>query len=279
MKTHLLPCIAAIVLLASSCARYQMSTISSPNAFTSDENGGFVTENDSLKIAYSFTGRNAPISIYVYNKLDEPLYVDWQRSALVYNDSTISYIPAATHLSGSIDATSFGTSRNIAFTSGAIDAAVALPKYVEFVPPHAFIRRALLELATQPFNNIPDSQLHTVYSIPSAADNWRTKGKKATFTASNTPLKFSSYLTIYSNNSSPHIYRQMFYISELINTHVNPASLVFTPNTPPGSSFYVKQQTGYGKTMGTVGVAAATGAILGAAEALSSSSGNTTSNK
>lgn len=281
MKTRLLPAIV-LALLMSSCARYQISTISSTSIPQTAEDGSFVMENDSVKIAYSFAGKNAPVSIYVYNKLNEPLYIDWQRSALVYNDSAISYVPEATHIVGDISGTTLNTSSGLGFNNSSINATASLPKYVEFIPPHAYIKHAPLMLATRLFKNIPDSMFHTVYSIPADVDDRRVRAKKAVFTASNTPLLFNSYLTIYGNGNASakaSVYKQTFYISELINTNTNPASLVFTPNVPAGSSFYVKQQTGYGKTMGTVGTIAAVSTILGAADALASPSNQSNNSK
>ena len=58
-----------------------------------NERGDFVQENDTVRISYRFWGENAPVTITIYNKLDEPLYVDWGRSALIIDDVATTYDP------------------------------------------------------------------------------------------------------------------------------------------------------------------------------------------
>lgn len=90
-KIYLL-CILIFVLVSCNPS-YYYTQLSSPNSNLSRKPGGdFVYENDSLWIAYMFGGENAPIYISIGNKLDKPLFIDWNKSTLLIGDQRYPYI-------------------------------------------------------------------------------------------------------------------------------------------------------------------------------------------
>ena len=93
MQLKLFPALALVACVLVSCSTYQVNVLSSTNTTKDDKTGVFNFENDSVKITYSFYGNNAPVSIQVFNKLDKPLYIDWQRSAAIIGDNAVSYMP------------------------------------------------------------------------------------------------------------------------------------------------------------------------------------------
>ena len=85
---------AALLLGLSACSSYYYSMLNSNDPVgEKNERGDFVQENDTVRISYRFWGENAPVTITIYNKLDEPLYVDWGRSALIIDDVATTYDP------------------------------------------------------------------------------------------------------------------------------------------------------------------------------------------
>lgn len=78
IKSLILPAAVLFSVLLTSCSKYQINMLSSTNAVKDEQTGVFNVENDSVKISYSFYGKNAPVSIQVFNKSDKPLYIDWQ---------------------------------------------------------------------------------------------------------------------------------------------------------------------------------------------------------
>ncbi|RFM28433.1 hypothetical protein DXN05_06375 [Deminuibacter soli] len=257
------------VFAAASCQRYQICTVSSYDSPRKANDSSFVFENDSLKITYSFAGNHAPVAVTVFNKADYPLYIDWQRSALVTNDSAMSYVPDAARFGASYYGNSYNLNRDLSVNYANMNGSMELPKNTEFIPPHAFIKRTTLELAQEFFTNIPDSLFHTVYSYPVDEEDTKHRGKKAVFDSLNSPLVFTSYLAVYNNlpavNPNAGLYKQRFYISELIKTTNNPAQTPFRRlNEGTSDQFYTKARTGYGKTVaviGLVGVAAGAAAL------------------
>lgn len=94
MKRMLFVLSVVALLCMSSCSSYYYSVLESNDAVgEKNDDKDFVIENDSVCISYCFYGEDAPISITVYNKMDEPLFVDWQRSALILDDVATRLLP------------------------------------------------------------------------------------------------------------------------------------------------------------------------------------------
>lgn len=257
----------ALPILFTSCSVYQLNTIASTNTERNEVDGSFVQENDSLKIIYSFNGENAPVSIEIHNKLNEPLLIDWQRSAILYNDSAVSYAGNKAAISGTINGTSYQSSllasdpyyKNFTFNKSTVNGTITLPQYSDFIPPHAFIKRVPLSLTDVFFENFSDT-IYKKVSIPSNEDYSPIKGKRAVFSATNSPLTFSSYLTFGSAGSDKKVsYQQRFYIAELITLPSHPNNTALMEKR--GDMFFVSKQTGAGKALAGVGTVVAVSAI------------------
>jgi hypothetical protein len=222
MKKLLIIPLAAMALL-SSCSTYQMSTLSSTNSTRDDKTGVFKLENDSVKILYSFAGKNAPIQLSIYNKLNEPLYVDWERSALIMDDKSYSYGDDAVQITGDVSGVSVG--KRFRYSDASIVAQATLPKNVAFLPPHSEFSKTMEKISDRSFRPVPDS-LFTKTKFPSFGAIGLT-GKVAKFNKENSPLFFKSYLTVYTlKNNVPQFvaYQNDFYVSETIRSSSGPES-------------------------------------------------------
>ena len=103
-----------------SCSTYYYSTLSSTEGLVEkDDFGDFIYENDSVKVVYSFFGYNLPIKILVINNSNQPLYVDWQRSALILNDMATNYKQNKVTFGGNIETNTLNFSRNFSTSEGA----------------------------------------------------------------------------------------------------------------------------------------------------------------
>jgi hypothetical protein len=235
MKKLLIIPLAAMALL-SSCGTYQMSTLSSTNTTRDEKTGVFKLENDSVKILYSFAGKNAPIQLSIYNKLNEPIYVDWERSAMIMDDKSYSYGNDVVQISG--DASSVSIGKGLRFTDATIAAQATLPKNVAFLPPHSQFSKTMEKLSDRSFQPVPDS-MFVKTKFPSYGAMGLT-GKVAKFNRENSPLFFRSYLTVYTlKNNVPQFvaYQNDFYVSEMIRSTSGPESFE-NFNGGRGDSFY-----------------------------------------
>lgn len=278
MKTLTFTALAICAFALTSCSRYQLNVLSSTNTSKNEQTGNFEFQNDSVRISYSFYGNNAPVSINVYNKLEQPLYIDWQRSALIVGDKAISFVPESVNINGSVDATT-STYRNLtpgvnntSFTSGNINAVAGLPKTTTFLPPHSQSNNTTLNL-TNGFLPIPDSALKDQKILDKYTQSM-TKVKNANFEKANSPLLFKTYLTFYTiqdNQAKPFAYQHEFFVSRSLTSLTDLQQLDGFDHTR-GDYFISSKATGYSKVMtGAVVVGA-----VGAAAALNSSTNTTT---
>jgi hypothetical protein len=84
---YLIRFLSCLVIL-SGCSRYQYVSINSH--LDQNDKKEFVNENDTISIKYSFAGENFPLTITLYNKLRQPVYIDLQRSTVVINNVQVN---------------------------------------------------------------------------------------------------------------------------------------------------------------------------------------------
>jgi hypothetical protein len=216
----------------------------------------FVSENDSLRLLYNFYGENAPINITIQNKLNVPVYIDWQRSALVVNEKAISYIPAEMLIQGDFYSNSYtagNRSSSVGQAEGSISAIARMPQKMDFIPPQSYITKSPMGVTNKLIENVPDTAYHRVnYTM---IDGYSKAVKMATFTEATSPLRFRSYLTLMVGDSTtkPVAVEHTFYVSELITTTNDPQTMWMT-SAYRGNQFFVREPTGYGRTMYGFGV-------------------------
>ncbi|RXK85291.1 hypothetical protein [Filimonas effusa] len=240
------------------------------------ERRGFTMENDSVKITYFLGDTYAPpLTIEIVNKLDEPLVIDWQRSAMVYNGATIAYSGNTARFTGHADTydSSYMNSINPnGYNSNRthyseIYGTLKLPKDVEFIPPHASIISSPVHLPSNLVTNIPDTALRfTELKVKYTKE--RRKAEYALFNASNSPVIIDSYLTLYPNNKEATkaiMYQHRFYASEIVNTKEIPAGTYYM-DEQPGYRYYLK---GSSDTKLTTTSGAGTGAVKTAGQSTS----------
>jgi hypothetical protein len=231
-----LPLVFIPLLFCASCTTtFQYSTISSPD-LKKNERNEFVVENDSLKLIYSFSGYKGPIHISIQNKMGVPVYIDWQRSAMIVNDKAIPYVPAEMKIEGNFEGSSYRTG-GYRTNSGQLQATAVLPPTIDFIPPRAIINKNPMYV-TNGFNGgIPDSAFQKLkYPV---AEGITVKIKKATFTEATSPLRFRSFITymIGEPGTKPFAFEHSFFVSEVINTGSGPIEMSVNSSNR-GDQFY-----------------------------------------
>lgn len=271
MKRMLLALSVVALFCMSSCSSYYYSVLESNDTIgEKNEDKDFVIENDSVFISYCFYGENAPISITVYNKTDEPLFVDWQRSALIIDDVATSYYQEKAPIQGQTESSYSGDtyrwSRNYSisdgYSGGSFAGEIALPKGVSFIPPKSKVESTPLRLSNFPFDRIPKDQYSKQKFAKSNSSVVNVRVKK--FTEENTPLAFRSYLSLYTADHDGgkrkySTFESSFYVSQLIKTgNVTPASFD-AGKKQAGDFFYVHNVKGAnaGLIVGAVAIGAA----------------------
>lgn len=273
-----------VMSMLTGCSSYYYAVLSS-NDRTGErsERRDFIQENDTVRIAYSFNGEDAPVSITIYNKLDEPLFVDWTRSALIIDDVATSFYDGAAPIEGetvsSASSTTYpwGRRGSDTYTSGngSFSGSVSLPAGMSFLPPKTKIEKTPLRLADFPFDKIPkEAYAKQQFEM---RDGYSVAMHIKEFTEEDSPLYFRSYLTLYTNaapGSSPAhtmTFERSFYVSKLFKTGDVPPTNFNASQQQAGDFFYVHKVKGAGAGVITgaiaVGIAgAAIEATIGPSE-------------
>ena len=242
------------VLSFTSCTTYYYSQLRSNNIEVAKaDDGQLVIENDTLSIAYTFYGENAPITISIFNKINRPLFVDWSNSAIIIDDIVTTYKDPDGYETTSGEYNVGGSFSDWKNNDSTINSDT-ISKNAQFIAPKAKITYTPLELADFSFEKYFKKE-YTKRKIDSKKGKKEIKTKN--FTEENSPLNFISYLTIYdpANPSEPIFFEQEFYISEL--TKAGNIAPEHFPEKPENNTFYVKKEKGkkFLKTVTAISIA------------------------
>ena len=231
--------IAVIPLLfCLSCTTFQYVTVSSSAVAKNDRNE-FVVENDSIQLVYNFSGFRGPVKISIFNKLDVPVYIDWQRSAVIVNDKTVPYVPAEVKIEGNYSGTTYNSRPVSGYrtSSGSIQATAYLPPTVDFIPPRASINKTTICITGGYNERIPDADF-TKAKYP-VVDGFTVNVKKAAFTDATSPLHFRSFITYTIGESGAKLYtfEHSFFVSEVMSSGSSPEMLLMNVGSR-GDQYY-----------------------------------------
>lgn len=256
--------IAVMALIFSSCSTYQYTTISSSN-MSMNENQELVFENDSVRIVYNFNGYGGPVNITVQNKLQVPVYVDWQKSAIITDGHAVSYASKDVKIEGGVQSSSStigggGTAYGV--SSGNFQAVASLPPSIDFIPPQSFFARNPIMLRNS-FIAVPESEYHKLKYA--ATETYTVPVKAAVFTEGSSPYKFRSYLTLIIGevNARPVGFEHSFFVSQVIATGKQPGVMWLNKNGL-GNQYYVSKATEGGTAVGVVVGGALVGVLIAA---------------
>ena len=211
------PITAFVLLFLSGCAEYQYVTVDS--GLDKADKQQYYYENDSLRINYTFAGPDFKVTTTVFNKMDQPLYVDWQKSAVVLDSQQMDDAYKINGLDG-------------------------------FIAPHSNLSVTSNILIDQFFN-----VRATNHEEGKGSENANERtGHAIQYSDSVSPMHVRSILALTSNNdlSDPIYFDSPFYVSGIKKTFSGPLSTQELPQ----NQFYLKRETGFGKFMGWTGALA-----------------------
>jgi hypothetical protein len=176
---------------------------------------------------YSFAGENLQVSVNIYNKLLQPLYIDLTRSTVVLNNSQVS---------------------DPFYRDGQIS----------FIAPLASVTLKSNPIKTTFIN------LHRQDSLKD--ETMKTNmGLNHIYNEGTTPVFFRTILAITPNEnySYPTFFDYSFWVSDVLQTLTTPRSFIYKPS----NQFYIRKTTAFTKVAyGSVIVTGLIGAGLSPAE-------------
>ena len=197
-----------LVLSISSCnPTYQLFEISSNGTKTMDKSTVF--ENNDVKLSYDFWSEGGQVYFKFTNKTASELYIDWDKSHLIYNGISFEYwhdVEESSSFYASLSSTSsntfsdasinifgnsaFGNSSSTTSTLGKKIAAMSTtktkPKKIIFLPANASVVVSRFTIRKSPYYNCD-------FNLKSK------KTKSISFTKENTPLEFRNQI-VYSHD-------------------------------------------------------------------------------
>lgn len=235
----------------SSCMKYQYATVSSN--LQTNEYQEYVLENDSLVIKYSFSGYQGPVNISIQNKLDEPLFIDWSRSALVLNDQSNTYWQNNAGLLAQSDGFQVGWSPGFSSSSSTITGDILGEKATEFIAPNSY--KQISKFTVDPdFTQLSKATMENRITIQTL--NGPNKALHYSFAKEDAPIRFRTYLTLSRDPTfaQPMVYQSEFWVSEIIQAGLKPENYLVTEVNQ--HKYYKSKTTGFGTVMGVVGISA-----------------------
>lgn len=197
-----------VILSISSCTpTYQLFEISSTDTKTIDKS--IVFENKDVKLSYDFWSDGGQVYFKFTNKTDSELYIDWDKSHLIYNGISFEYwndVEESSSFYSSLTSASSSTfsnaslnifgisavanSNNSTSTLGKNIAAMSTtktkPKKIIFLPANASVVVSRFTISKSAYYNCD-------FNLKSK------KSKSISFTKENTPLEFRNQI-VYSHD-------------------------------------------------------------------------------
>jgi len=198
------------VVALSGCAKFQYVFVDS-HLYHDDDNA-FVAENDTVMIKYSFEREWLPFKLFIVNKTNIPIYIDWSNSSVIINDTE--------------------------------DSSLFDPEYrINMINPRSAITLysdPILYDFFKPDINDPHARV--------TLTGGDMKGVRFTYDENSSPLVFTNILALSVHNdlSSPAYYENSFWVSDIIKSNRGPDSYVYRPKE---NQTYLQKETGFTTAM------------------------------
>lgn len=228
------------IFCLSSCTTYQYITLASEDV-PQNARKDFLWENDTTKITYQFSGEGGLMTIAVFNKTDQPVYVNWKKSALINEGKMLSLFNRTVIVSGAIETDMYRISRNQTVGSSFFSGSFDLPEGIDFLPPMSGLNKSLISLqdissALPPLpEELPQKKIKSKEGVI-------TKVRDIQYENSKSPLRFKIYLTLAmgQNTVSEFSVQHSFYAKEVLQTDEIPD--LFPMYRSSGNQFYIRQE-------------------------------------
>lgn len=173
-----------------------------------------VCENDEIKVTYDMWGENGIMYFSLYNKTDNPMYIDWKRSVFIYNDWKNNYWVEKTTTESYLVPSENG--RNMRYTN---KVSTITAERVTFIPPKTYVSVPMTyvifnnntQVSTSASGNNNVSVLMTddlrndksavLTKVPSTTGKGSVSVYQKTYTSETTPARFRNFLTYSSNEN------------------------------------------------------------------------------
>jgi hypothetical protein len=208
-------------------------TVSSPQLTRNDYNQ-FVFENDTLRLIYDMAGDGGQVTLRILNKTSQPLTINWEKSAFIRNQQSISLTDKDVIIHGR-------TIRYSRYTSTFIGS-FPQPGNVGLIPPGSEVSNDLPTLTkTGPLQiYMPDSLPQKKLDETNGVNPVRFR--QLHYDEAGSPIRFKTYLTFsIGHDNKEFSLTNYFYVSDVYKADGDPTS--FSLYHGHGNQIYIHQKT------------------------------------
>lgn len=226
MKKSVQVCLLLFLTL-TGCSKYQYVTLNSD--LPKNPKGEVVYETDSLVLRYKVFGQEGPARFFVYNKLQDPLYINWKESGIIIVNNAGG--------KDSVRLKKEWQEDPIKKEENSVLSVIQPGGFIASYPIH--LRKRFIQLSYGKFEtkSIGENSIRSQH-----------------YQQDNSPLRFRSFLTLSSdkNFSKNILVSNDFWVSEVSETVVDP--LEYELYNDRRDKFHISKSNGLGFFGGTMGV-------------------------
>ena len=231
-----------LILFLASCTTYNYVTMDSPD-IPLDRGKVFLWETDTITVAYQFGGEGGQVTVTVFNKSTQPLFVNWKKSAVIRDGMMVSLYNRNVIANGTMSTESYRAGAGQTSGYSQFSASFEVPEGIEFIPPQTGLSKTVANLQAINVNSfeVPVS-IEKEKSV--TADGMITKFRRVYYADEHSPFHFKTYLTMALGKNAENEFsvQHTFYVKEVIESTTNPFELsMFRDN---GSQFWVAHAPG-----------------------------------
>ncbi|WP_018619245.1 hypothetical protein [Spirosoma luteum] len=229
MKKLLLPFVFLVLLFGCTKSIYHVATVQSEQVKLVDKD--FVFENEHLRVVYNLWEPGGRMRFLLFNKTDQPIYIDWGKSQLTRNDTTLSYSQLPP-----LPKRAYADTVRYVYRSG-------------YVEPYRMTARAnrVAEIPSQTFVAIAD------FPIQQAVLHQKTNQKNFTYTKENSPLRVGQQLcySFDKEGTNAHSIAHSFWVNQIQVVGISELTRLFGSRKTgqPNALYTVESRPEEGRTV------------------------------
>jgi len=180
------------------------------------------------------------MTIAVFNKLNQPLYINWKKSGIINDGNFVSLFNKTVVVSGVIETDSYSTNKYQTAASSRLYASFDLPEGIDFLPPLTGLSKSPVHLheISWKSTSIPEDVRQEKIKTQ---EGMVTKFSRMYYEEYKSPIRFKTYITLALGQTVDGEFsvQHYFYAKEMIQTNTEPE--MFSMYRKDGSQFFVRQ--------------------------------------
>lgn len=148
-KTLIIISFVTFLLLGMGCTSKYSQVWRTKSCNVPERQDSPIYENDTLIITYNFWANHGRMLFSIYNKLNKPLFIDWNQSFYTINNIQLPYWQAYDSVYHTTNYKKYLTSDKGVITTER--------EHITFIPPHTSYKNGQFQIITQKFDFKKDS--------------------------------------------------------------------------------------------------------------------------